>query len=253
MEPKKVLITGISGKVGSIIVEQLEDEYELTGVDIKASPLVTTLEANTTDLNAILPAFQGIHTVIDLASEPSQFSPWDIVYRNNLQCTYNCLEAAHLSGVERVVFASSNHATGLYENDSPYSQLVLGDYEGLEVGSYRLISVDDPVRPDGPYGIGKVLGEAAGRYFSEEMGISVICLRIGTVNDESAPQDKRQFSTLLTHSDLGKLVKCCIEAPKSLRFGVYYGVSNNKWRIWDIENSSREIGYLPEDDAELWR
>ena len=205
MEPKKILITGVSGKVGSIIVDQLVDEYELTGVDIKASPVVTTLEA------------------------------------------------AHLSGVKRVVFASSNHATGLYENDSPYSKLVAGDYEGLEAGSYKLISVDDPVRPDGPYGIGKVLGEAAGRYFSEEMGVSVICLRIGTVNDESTPQDKRQFSTLLTHSDLGKLVKCCIEAPKTLSFCGYYGVSNNKWRIWDIENSSREIGYQPEDDAELWR
>ena len=64
MEPKKILITGVSGKVGSIIVEQLKDEYELTGVDIKASPLVTTLEADTPDLNAILPAFQRIQTVI---------------------------------------------------------------------------------------------------------------------------------------------------------------------------------------------
>jgi nucleoside-diphosphate-sugar epimerase len=253
MNSKKILITGVSGKVGTIIAKALWHEYEVTGVDVKNSLYVPTLVADTTDIDSILPAFRDIHTVIDLASEPSQFAPWEVVYRNNIQCTYNCLEAAHVAGVERVIFASSNHATGLYEKDFPYSQIVEGNYEGLKAGSYKLLSVEEPVRPDGPYGISKAFGEAAARYFSEEKGVPVICLRIGTVNQESTPQDKRQFSTLLTHSDLLRLVRCCIEAPRSLNFGVYYGVSNNTWRFWDIANSFRDIGYDPRDNAEDWR
>ena len=45
----------------------------------------------------------------------------------------------------------------------------------------------------------------------------------------------------------------CIDAPSELKFGIYYGVSNNKWRFWDISNSEAEIGYRPSDNAEMWR
>ena len=47
-----------------------------------------------------------------------------------------------------------------------------------------------------------------------------------------------------------RLVDCALEAPADLRFGVYYGVSRNTWRFWDISN---EIGYDPQDDAEQHR
>ena len=34
-----------------------------------------------------------------------------------------------------------------------------------------------------------------------------------------------------------------------MKFGIYYGVSNNKHRFWDIFNAKEELGYEPEDDA----
>jgi hypothetical protein len=34
-------------------------------------------------------------------------------------------------------------------------------------------------------------------------------------------------------------------------FGIYYGVSDNKGRFWDISNAEKEIGYHPQDDAFL--
>ena len=73
------------------------------------------------------------------------------------------------------------------------------------------------------------------------------------MNVESRPTNLRQFATLLTHGDLVRLVKACIKGPDSIRFGIYYGVSNNKWRFWDISNSRKEIGYIPKDNAETWR
>ena len=194
-----------------------------------------------------------IDTVIDLASEPSNFASWEVIYENNLRCTYNALEAARLAGVKRVIFASSNHATGMYENDNPYTNIVAGQYDGIEAGAFKRVTTVMPIRPDGPYGIGKVFGEAAGRFYSDEYGLSVMCIRIGTLNKESRPSGARQFATLLTHADLSRLIRSCIEGPDTVKFAIYYGVSNNKWRFWDIENSMIEIGYQPEDDAESWR
>ena len=81
----------------------------------------------------------------------------------------------------------------------------------------------------------------------------MLCLRIGTVNRDDRPANARQFATLLTHRDLVQLVRRCLQAPEELAFGVYYGVSANTWRFWDLEDAARELGYVPEDDAERWR
>ena len=250
---KKILITGISGLVGSVITQKLQSKYEISGVDLKGSNLVQTLQADCTKLDEMLPAFSGIDTVIDLASIPSQFSGWDIIHETNLICTSNALEASRISGVKRHIFASSNHATGMYEQDKPYSDIVAGNYSEIDSESIPLITTDMPIRPDGPYGIAKAFGEAAGRHYSDQYGLSVMCLRIGTLNKESAPTNSRQFSTLLTHDDLARLVTACIEADDKVKFGIYYGVSNNKWRIWDIKNSFQEINYVPANNAENFR
>ena len=253
MVKKKILITGVTGLVGSVIRKSLKSEYEITGLDLRNCEDVPTLIADSTDLKSILPAYEGIDTVIDLASEPSNFASWEVIYENNLRCTYNALEAARLAGVKRVIFASSNHATGMYENDNPYASIVAGQYDGIDAGAFQRVTTVMPIRPDGPYGIGKVFGEAAGRFYSDEYGLSVMCIRIGTLNKESRPSGSRQFATLLTHADLSRLIRSCIEGPDTVKFAIYYGVSNNKWRFWDIENSMIEIGYQPEDDAESWR
>jgi len=251
MMSKKILITGISGLVGGILYQGLRTKYILTGDDNIAFPEASTLVGDATNINQIKNAYKGIDLVIDLASIPSQFSSWDVIYDNNITCTYNSLELARLNGVKRYIFASSNHVTGMYEFDKPYSDIVSGNYSRIK--TYAHISTDMPIRPDGYYGIGKSFGESMGRYYSEKYDMSVICLRIGTVNVENKPKNIRQFATLLTHSDLVHLVESCIESSEDVRFGIYYGVSRNKWRIWDISNSKVDIGYLPKDDAEYYR
>ena len=70
----------------------------------------------------------------------------------------------------------------MYERDEPYASIVAGRYDGLDPDDLPRLTADAPIRPDGPYGIGKAFGEAAARYYAEEFGLSVICLRIGTVN-----------------------------------------------------------------------
>ena len=249
----KVLITGASGLIGGVLRGGLSDRYELSGVDRRGIDGFDLLVADSTDLESIRPAFEGKDVVVDLASNPDNTISWESAYENNIRCTYNALQAARDAGVKRVVFASSNHVTGMYENDPPYADIVAGRYEGITPGDIPQITTAMPIRPDGPYGIVKALGEAAGRYFSDEFGLSVICLRIGTLNRESSPLSPRQFATLLTHNDLVQLVDRSIRAPDDLKFGIYYGVSNNKWRFWDISEGERHLGYRPEDDAESRR
>ena len=249
--PHKVLITGAAGLVGTVLMRGLEGRYDLAGVDRARRRPANVRRRNLARSRRLAPIFEGADAVVDLAGLSSDRTDWKDVWRNNLPATLNALEAARDAGVRRYVFASSNHVTGGYEQESPYSAIVAGEYEGLDPASIPLVGTGWPVRPDGAYALGKVLGEAAARWYSDAFGLSAICLRIGTVNAEDRPREPRHFATLLTHADLLRLVECALAAD--VRFGVYYGVSRNTWRFWDIADAAAEIGYEPQDDAEDFR
>jgi uronate dehydrogenase len=249
---RRVLITGARGLVGQVLRKALADDYEVAGVDARRRGRDGLSRADTTRLRHAERAVDGADVVIDLASAHWR-QPWDVVRENNIPAVWNTLEAARRRGVRRVVYASSNHVTGLYERDEPYARIVAGDYDGLNPATVPRITTAMVVRPDTPYGVGKVLGEAAARYYAEEYGLSVLCLRIGTLNRANRPSAARHFATLITHADMACLARCCIDAPPDLTFGVFYGVSANTWRIWDVDDARHAIGYEPRDDAEQWR
>ena len=233
----------------------LQDDHELSAIDLRsAEGIDDSVVADMTDLEAIRPAFAGKDIVIDFANNPSGNLSWEEAYENNIHATFNSMRAAQEAGVKRYIYTSSNRITEEYQQDHPYSAICEGNYQGLDPASLPLITSQMPVRPNGPYGIGKAAAEAAGRYFSDKFGMSVICLRLGTMGREGAgPRDERQFATLLTPRDLKHLYQCAVEAPDEVRFGVYYGVSDNKWRFWDISDAAEQIGYQPQDNMETWR
>ena len=37
---------------------------------------------------------------------------------------------------------------------------------------------------------------------------------------------------------------------ENLNFQIFYGVSNNKWRFWDLDHARKTIGYDPKKNAE---
>jgi nucleoside-diphosphate-sugar epimerase len=221
------------------------------GLDVRRGEGVDWV-GDMTRRDRVQPAFRGMEAVIHLAADARVSAPWASVLQANVGGTVNAFEAAREAGVRRVIFASSNHVVGMYENDEPYASIVAGDYEGLEPARLPLIGADAPIRPDGPYGAGKAFGEAAGRYYADVHGLSVVCLRIGTVNASDRPKDPREFATLLTHRDLVHLIRRCLDVPE-LPFGVFYGVSANTWRFWDIDGARQVLGYEPQDDAEQCR
>lgn len=250
---ERIGITGAAGVIGSLLRRELAGDYELALLDRawRSGPLRRRQDTRRLDLAKS--AFAGCDTIIDLAADGRADLGWREVAGSNIPTTVACFEAARAVGARRVVFASSNHVTGLYERDEPYASICAGRYEGLDPARTPMITSAFPIRPDGPYGVGKAAGEAAGRWYSDEFGLSVICLRIGSVYRDDRPGSARGFATILSHGDLFRLVRACITAPPSVEYAVLYGVSANTWRFWDIEEARRLVGYEPVDDAERWR
>lgn len=247
----KVVVTGGAGLIGTLLRTRLADRYELELLDRRRNRGVGRVDA--TKLESLESRLRGVDTIIDLAAITRNDLSWREAASNNLPATATVLEAARRCGVPRVVFASSNHVTGLYEREFPYSSIVAGDYDGLDPRRIPLIGPDWPVRPDGPYAIAKALGEAACKIYSECYGFSTLCLRIGTLNRGDRPRQQRDFATLLSHDDLIRLVTCAVDAPAEVKHGIFYGVSANTWRFWDIAGARDVIGFAPRDNAERFR
>jgi nucleoside-diphosphate-sugar epimerase len=243
MAVPRLLITGCNGLIGRILWKSLKDDFDLYGLDISFSESSEKIfRADVSNLEQVRSAFGRIPSltyVVHLAGDPRVDAGWDSVFVNNIGGTKNVYDAARTSGVKRIVFASSNHVTGAYEGFPP----------SLHAKSNpTLITTRDPIRPDSFYGVSKAAGEAVARMYYELYGIESICLRIGSVTKDDDPGAHPRFeSTWLSHRDLAQLVKKSLTAD--VGFGIYYGVSNNARRFWDISNAGAELGYQPEDDA----
>jgi nucleoside-diphosphate-sugar epimerase len=253
----KVVVTGASGTIGKAIMEHLGDRYELHPITHREADFPSTV-ADVVDLDALIPAFEGMDAVVHLAASAAVDAPWDSILHNNLIGTYAVYEAARQAGLKAVVFASSNHTIGGYELD----------------GAPDIYDLEDPrcydhraeLRPDSLYGVSKVFGEALGRHYHEAFGLRVYNLRIGSVRADDNPRDpsvaKSSFwldltpeqkfdrlrATWLSRRDCAELIACCLEA-ESVGWATVYGISNNPRQFWDLSEAQRLLGFIPRDSA----
>ena len=253
MSSKRVLITGAGGRIGTLLRTRLgrDGNYNLSGVD-RVEATDTTV-ADLTDLDAIVSTFDGQDVVVHLAAEPRHTPDigWDLLMPDNVVATANVFEAARLGGASKIVFFSSMHVDGLYERDHPYSAIAEGRYEGLSPDRIALVTHEMPDRPDGPYAVSKIFGEALGRYNAAEYGISVICIRLGTFSpkDRPAGDDPRNYVSWNSHRDLATMVERSIEV-EGIGFDIFFGASANTWKIYDTPRAWSILGYQPQDNAE---
>ena len=250
-----VLVTGASGLIGGILNFKLTD-HNLFGLDIKECDYKNFEISNISDSNKleIIMTINKIDTVVHLAGNASVSAKWDSLSKNNFTGTLNVFNACKEAGVKKIIFASSNHAVGLFENDSPYKEIIAGEYNKV-LGKYNLIAPNCDIRPDSLYGVSKAYGENLGRFFHENYNIKIACLRIGSVipNDNPKVKDSnRFFSTWCSHDDIAGLINACINSDK-IGFDIFYGVSNNTWKIWDISNQEEKLSFKPKSNAENLR
>ena len=262
-----VLLTGAHGTVGTAITDHLDHDF--TPLD-REPQSDETVVADVAEYDAVRPAFDGRDAVVHLAGYPATDATWEEALTNNVVGTGNVLRAAADAGVDRVVFASSNHVVGMYEREHA-PELYRRDYD---------LTIDHtvPIRPDSYYGSSKACGEAFGRQFAELEELAFYALRIGSVRDpeydhpygdaERGVEDgewergseayERQVArmkcTWQSRRDLAHMVDRCLrtEAQGHVPFDVFYGVSANKRRWFDIEHARESIGYEPQDDGEEW-
>ena len=250
-----VLVTGASGLIGEILNFKLTD-HNLFGLDIKECDYKNFEISNISDSKKLktIMSKNKIDTVVHLAGNASVSANWDSLSIINFTGTLNVFNACKETGVKKIIFASSNHAVGLFENDNPYKEIINGKYKDVSK-NYKLISPYCEVRPDSLYGVSKAFGENLGRFYYENYNIKIACLRIGSVIKDNNPRVKnsnRFFSTWCSHDDIAGLINACINSDK-IEFDIFYGVSNNTWKIWDISNQEEKLSFKPYSNAENLR
>ena len=243
----RVLVTGGSGQLGRVFASLSGDTYHLRltyNANRFEAPGHEVLRMDLTDYASVLGAMQGMEAVVHLGADSASPGTWESVLPNNIVGTYNAYEAAREAGVNRFVYASSNHATG---------------YGLSEAG---VIGPDAPIRPTGIYGVSKCFGEALGRYYNDRYGMQVICLRIGTCHGDDDLVDQRErmheavarggsypynpleyLSMWLHPEDMSQLVHKSLETD--CPFGIFYGISANTPAAFDLSETRRALGYNP--------
>ena len=257
--PKRVLITGAAGRIGTVLRNHLSDygDYELTLVDIK--PTDGGIRPDVArNYDGLLDAMRGQDAVVHLAWDGREnFREKSSPIPGNKKMAENVYKAAlETNPSPKLIVASSVHAVGGYTDFTrpPYSYIAKREFEELDIMIMpEMITSDMAVFPDSPYGASKVYIEALGRYYSTK-GLQVMCIRFGEVNPEDKILEEEGWSyhsSWLSHRDCAQFVSRCIEVdlPRSY-FAVFFAVSGNAYRVFDITDAKGFLGYSPQDDAE---
>lgn len=226
---KSILITGAAGGVAAQIRPLLRADYRLRLSDRRDIPDPgpdEAIEADLGDPTQLRRAVAGVDGIVHLGGYAVE-ADWETIHAANIVGCYNLFEAARREGVERIVFASTNHVVGFY----PRSET---------------IGIDAPVRPDTRYGLSKAFGEAVGALYAYKYGARVLSIRIGFVGDR--PEDRRRLAIWVSPRDLVQLVRIGLEHP-DIRHEIVFGMSSNKRAWWDNANAFR-LGYRPLDRSE---
>jgi uronate dehydrogenase len=232
----RVLVTGAAGAIGSVVCSGLVDRgHAVVGLDLTPAPEGFTgpwFTADCADPDAVDSVFAALErsggpdAVVHLAGNPDEASlPEEL--DSHVVTTGALLDAMVAHGVNRIVFASSNHAVGR----TPRTDL---------------LGVDAPPRPDTFYGVAKVAAEALLRLYVDRYGIDAVAARIGSFLAQ--PDSRRALSTWLSHDDAVRMVEAALTVPDP-GYAVLYGISANSRAWWDLA-PGRRLGYRPHDDAE---
>ena len=223
--------------MGTHIVPLLREHFALRLLD--AAPLKNLqltgddefVQADIRDFEALRVACGGVNAMLHLAAISDEADFHSKLLPMNLAGVYNAFEAARQAGLKKVLFASTG-------------QTVLNYAKG------EWITPEMPVRPWTVYACTKVFGEALARHYSDHHGMSMVVLRICYFQPCDSPilrtagDIQREW---VSPRDLTQLIVKSLRAD--VRFAIFFGISNNTGRFWDISNAQQLVGYEPQDDA----
>ena len=271
-DPMKILITGGCGILGTAMVTC---KGEKLFVDKRAkSPLLDGQDfvcGDVANYDLMRSLLEGKDALVHLAgcsdSQSADGVIADTIIHDNIIGLKTVFDAARDAGVNRVIYASSSHAVGMYEKN----------FQPRIYGLEHEIKLDHSVelRPDSFYGVSKGFGELYGRYLAENGGPKCYSLRIGSVRSEAedhpyayaewgvrkglwkrgsakyVEQEERLKAIWLSRRDFVQLVERTLtyDGPP---YDIFYGVSNNDRGWLDITHAREALAYEPLDNAEGW-
>jgi nucleoside-diphosphate-sugar epimerase len=170
----RVAITGGAGRIGALLLEELESTHDVVVLDAKIPEGhrddVESREVDILDMEALERALADVEAVVHLAA-----IPWDLpndaplVGRINILGTLHVLEAAARNGVGKAVLASSICAVGPMFRKTPWRP------------EYFPVDEQHPTTPENTYGVSKLVNELQARMYASRHAMDVICLRIAPV------------------------------------------------------------------------
>ena len=231
---KRLLLTGAAGNLGQELRPRLKAYCDTLRVSHRkdfgpAGAGEEVMLASLEDKAQMSALLKGVDVVVHMGGVSTEKS-WESILAGNIVGMVNLYEAARANKVKRIVFASSNHVTGFYRQD-------------------EVITPQDPVRPDGFYGLSKAFGENLAQLYWDKHGIETVSLRIGSSYIE--PKDRRMLATWMSFDDTERLIVAALTAPV-VGHSVIYGMSDNATAYWD-NTSARHIGYRPQDSSDKYR
>jgi nucleoside-diphosphate-sugar epimerase len=231
---ERILITGTSGRVGTRIIPLLRPHFALRLLDLQPPAPEADDEvfrADIQDFGTLRKACEGAKALVHLAAVSDEDDFMTKLLPMNVVGLYNAFEAARQAGVNKVLFTSTG-------------QTILNNPKDA------WITTDMPARPSTIYACTKLFGEAMARYYSDAFGMSMIVIRLcwfQGYDSEGLRQPIELNRQWCSPRDLTQLIVKAIASD--IKFGVFFGVSNNAHRRLDIRNSKEMLGYRPEDDS----
>lgn len=234
----RVVVTGAAGRVGRITARALAGRYRLRMVDLdwpdtpQQDPLDSAVDdaerlaCDLRDPDACAAVVADADFLVHLAAQPSPQIEAREAVEDVAMPTANLVAAARGSNLQRIVFASSIHAMGLYERHGQHP-----------------IDPTWPTRPCCEYGTAKVFSENILGLLVERSPISVVALRLGMTG--KLPDTDYEAGQWLGDDDFGRLLRGALAADVS--FGAYFGVSVPARDNWDVTRNEADLGYVPTD------
>lgn len=239
--PRSVLVTGAAGRIGRSFAQMCARRYTLKFMVRPTSENVRELEglgeivmADLENVSALESACAGVDAVLHLAGEANPNACWKDLHEANIIGTAHLFEAAAKSGCSKVVFASSIHAVSGYPPDVQ-------------------VKTDDPVNPGDLYGVSKCFGEALGRYYALQTGMAVYVIRIGafqSLDSARKPGSLSMMDSFIAPGDMIDLFCRCLD-DGSLQFGIFHGLSDNRFKRMDISDARDLLGFEPDKDLSV--
>lgn len=231
---KRLLLTGAAGGIGRAIRPRLAALAEVVRVSDLRAPAnpgfgEEAIGCDLADKDGVLDLVKDCDGIIHLGGVSTEDS-FDRIVPANIVGLHNLYEAARAHGRPRILFASSNHATGFHAQD-------------------QHLDATAQLRPDSLYGVSKCFGEALARMYFDKLGQETAIVRIGSCFER--PTDLRMLSTWLSYDDLVSLISCVFRAPH-LGCPIIWGVSNNDASWWD-NRLAAHVGWRPRSNAEMFR